>query len=215
MTVATPPRLRLPANEARASLARPVLAVVVLGLAVGAATSVLQTYLDTPWASLANAASPWLVPAFAVGLLWRRVTSAALAGFVVCGLELLGYYATAVARGYSASPNELRFWGACAVIAGPVLGAAGWAWRQESPRLRGLGASVLVAAWLAEAAVAYAWRLHYYSTAILFATIGLFILVGLGTYRRQHRRIVQWLALVLPIGILAEYALGLVSHQAF
>jgi len=216
VSVATDQRVALSSERAASSAAWwSALVVVVVGLAVGAATSLLQTYLHGPWASLANAASPWLVGAFAVGLLWRRPTSAAIAGFVVCALELLGYYATAVARGYSASPAELWFWGACAIVAGPVLGAAGWAWRREPPRLRGLGASVLVASWLAEAAVAYAWRLHYFSTAVLFATIGVTTWVGLGAYRRQHLQIARWLALVLPIGVLAECALGLVYPHAF
>jgi hypothetical protein len=43
--------------------------VAVVGLGVGAATSVLQKYLGSPWDSLANAASPWLTPMFALGVL--------------------------------------------------------------------------------------------------------------------------------------------------
>jgi len=74
-------------------------AVVAAGLLVGAATSVLQKYLNLPWASLVNAASPWLVPMFAAGMLWGRPPAAALAGAATGLLELAGYYLTAAARG--------------------------------------------------------------------------------------------------------------------
>jgi hypothetical protein len=191
------------------------LVVAAVGLGVGIATMVLQTSLDAPWASLVNAASPWLAPAFAVGVMWRRVSAAALAGLITCLLELLGYYATALARGYSASPTELWFWGGCAIVGGPVLGAAGWAWWRGPNRLRGLGASVLAAAFIAEAVVAYGWRLHDTSSAILFAAIGVAAVAPLGVHRRQCRRIALWLIAVLPVGIVAELALGLAYRQSF
>jgi hypothetical protein len=190
-------------------------AAVLLGAAVGSATAILQTYLDSPWASLANAASPWLAAAFAVGALQRRMPAAAVAGLVACVFELVGYYGTDAIRGYPASHTELVFWAATAVVGGPVLGVAGWSWWRGPERYRGLGAAVLAAAFLAEAAVSFGWRLHYLSTALLFAGIGVIVVVLLGRRNHDQLRITGWLGVVLPIGIVAEVVLDLAYRQSF
>ena len=50
---------------------------------------------------------------------------AAAAGMAVCLFELVGYYATAQARGYSTSESILVFWTACALVGGPIFGLSG------------------------------------------------------------------------------------------
>jgi Family of unknown function (DUF6518) len=191
-----------------------VLALVV-GLAVGALTSILQKYLDSPWLALVNSASPWLAPAFAVGAAGRRVRDSALAGFVACAAELLGYYATAELRGFPAGDGILLFWTVCGVIGGPLFGAAGLLWREGSGRLRGLGPALLGGAFLAEAGISYGWTLHYYSSAVLFAAIGVAAVAVLGFRARQHARAGLWLLATLPVGALGEIALGLVYTSSF
>jgi hypothetical protein len=195
-----------------------IAAVVLVGVLVGAVTDVLQKYLDTPWSSLANAASPWLAPAFAVGALQRRNWGAALAGLMTCVFELAGYYVASAVRGYYASDGGhaiLLFWTGCALVGGPVFGVAGRLWWQASGRFRGLGAAVLGAAFLAEAVVSYGYRLHYTSSAILFAAIGVALLGLLGLRGRQYVPMAGWLLATLPAGVLAEFALGLVYDQSF
>jgi hypothetical protein len=193
-----------------------VAVVVGLGLVTGAVTSVLQKYLGFPWLSLVNAASPWLAPAFVAGALQRRPGVAAVAGLGTCLFELLGYYLTTAVRGYYASGGHgiLLFWTACAVVGGPVFGSAGSLWRQAPARLRGLGTSVLTAAFLAEALVAYAWRLHYWSSAVLFAVVGVVLFAVLGR-RERHLPAARWLGATLPLGVLAELLLGLVYGRSF
>jgi hypothetical protein len=192
--------------------------VLIVGLGVGAATSILQARLSSPWLSLVNAASPWLAPAFVVGTMWRRPRAAASAGLLTCLLELGGYSVTAAVRGYTSSHTELLFWGAAAVVGGPIFGVAGWLWWRGSrglPRVRGVGASVLAAAFFAEAIVSFGWRLHYWSSAVLFGVLGVVAIALLGFHRRQHARIARWLVVTLPIGIVGELALGLLYRQAF
>lgn len=193
-------------------------APLVVGLAIGAATSALQKYLDFPWLALVNAASPWLAPAFAVGALWRRPVPAAVAGLATCLFELTGYYLTAAARGFYGEGGVggiVLFWAACGLIGGPIFGAAGWAWRHGDGRLRGLGPAVLAGAFVAEAAISYGWRLHYTSSAILFAVIGIALFAWLGTRGRQLTPAFRWLAVVLPAGVLAELVVGVVYNQSF
>jgi Family of unknown function (DUF6518) len=192
-----------------------VLFVVVTGLVVGLLTSILQKYLGSPWDSLVNAASPWLTPMFAAGTLWRRPAPAAVAGLGTGLLELVGYYVTAAVRGYPAGHSILLFWTACAVIGGPVFAMAGWAWWRTTGRLNSLGTAALPAAFLSEAAVSYGLRLHYLSSAILFAAVGILGFVVLGWRRRQYRALTTGLLVVLPVGVIAEVLLGLIYNQSF
>lgn len=198
-----------------ASLPARVAIALVVGLAVGAATSLLQRYLDFPWLALVNAASPWLIAAFAVGATMRGPRGAALAGFSTCLLELVGYYVTAVARGYTARNEILLFWSACALVGGPVFGAAGWSWWRGPANRRALGAAVLPAAFLAEAAVVYAWRLNYVSSAVLFSVIGVALVALLGLRGRQHTRVVRWLLVVFPVAVASEIVFVLVASSSF
>jgi hypothetical protein len=186
----------------------------VTGLVIGALTSVLQKYLGAPWGSLVNSASPWLAGMFALGTMWRRASAAAVAGCTVGVLELVGYYATAHLRGYPVSHSILLFWGVCALVGGPLFGAAGWEWWRGPTRLRGLGAAAMSSAFVAEAIVVYGIRLHYGSEAVLFAVVGASLAVVLGFRHRQHRRLAAWLIITLPAGALAELILELLYNQS-
>jgi hypothetical protein len=202
-------------GPAGAPAAARMAAVLVAGLLVGAGTSILQKYLGSPWDALVNAASPWLVPMFAAGVAWVRPPAAALAGAATGLAELAGYYLTAAARGYPAGPAILLFWAACAVLGGPLFGAAGWAWWRGPAALSALGTAALPAAFLAEAAVAYAWRLHYWSSAVLFAVLGVAVFVLASLHRRQYAAAARWLLAAFPAGVAAELLLGLIYSQSF
>jgi hypothetical protein len=188
---------------------------LVLGLGVGALTSVLQAHLDTPWLSLVNSASPWLVPAFVVGTMQRRLPGAAVAGLVTVLLELIGYTITAHARGFSSSHSLLVFWGVCAVVGGPVFGAAGNSWWRHRRTRAALGAAVMAAAFLAEGAIGYGWRLGYTSSAVLFCVIGSVIAVLLGQRHHQLFRTLRWLPATFVVGAIGELLLGLIYKQSF
>jgi Family of unknown function (DUF6518) len=189
--------------------------VIAVALAVGALTSVLQTYLNSPWLSLVNAASPWLTFAFLLGALYRSPLEAAFAGVATGLLELVGHYVVADARGYPAGGGIVVFWAACALLGDPVFGAAGWAWWRDHGRVGNLGAAVVPAAFLAEAAISYGVRLHYGSSAVLFATVGALAYGVLGLDRHQYLGIARWLLVTVPVAMLGELILGLVYRQAF
>ena len=74
---------------------------------------------------------------------------------------------------------------------------------------------MLPAAFFAEAAVSYGLRLHYASSAILFAPLGALAFALLGLHRRDHLGIARWLLATVPAAMLAELILGLVYRQAF
>ena len=101
------------------------------------------------------------------------------------------------------------------LLGGPLFGAAGWAWWRGPAALSALGTAALPAAFLAEAAVAYAWRLHYWSSAVLFAVLGVAVFVLAGLHRRQYAAAARWLLAAFPAGVAAELLLGLIYSQSF
>jgi hypothetical protein len=190
-------------------------AIVVVGLGVGIATSLLQPELRAPWLSLAKSAGPWLTPMFFLGALCRRPWAAAVVAGTTGLLELLGFFATAAVRGDAAEHGLVLFWAACALLGGPIFGVAGWMWWRRPRGLSALGGALLPATFFAEAAVTYGWRLHYLPSAILFVAVGMGVLLFLGLRGWQHGRIALWLLVAFPAGVVAELLVGMAYSQAF
>lgn len=184
-----------------------VVLALALGVAVGALTSLMQAHLDFPWLALVNAASPWLTTAFVAGALQSRLSVAMMVGVAATLLEVVAYYVTADLRGFGVSMTYVVVWSLCAVVGGPIFGAAGHVWRAVAPP--GMGAALLVAAYASEAVVAYYFRLGYTSTAWLFGAIALLLAVGLGWHQRQYAALARWLLPSLIAGVAGQFALGL------
>lgn len=203
----TTPGLEQSSQQQQHRLGR-ILLALALGITVGVLTSLLQKYLDYPWLALANAASPWLTTAFVAGALQSRLSTAVVAGVAATVLQVVAYYVTADLRGFGVSMTYVVLWSLCAVVGGPIFGAAGHAWWRAAPA--GVGAALLVAAYASEAVVAYQFRLGYSSTAWLFGAIALLLALGLGRHRSQYPAFARWLLPAFIAGVLGHVALGLV-----
>ncbi len=184
------------------------LLALALGAAVGVLTSFLQAHLDYPWLALVNAASPWLSTAFVAGVLQSRLSTAMLLGVAATALEVVAYYVTADLRGFGVSMTYVVLWSLCAVVGGPIFGAAGYVWWRAAPA--GLGAALLVAAYASEAVVVYHFRLGYSSAAWFFGAIALLLAIGLGWHRSQYPALARWLLPTFIAGVAGHAALGLV-----
>jgi Family of unknown function (DUF6518) len=205
---------RIPAATISAALRHVrirVLLVIAAGLSVGALTSVGQTHLAGALNAVVNSASVWLIGPFFVGSRMRSSRGAAAAGLAVCLLELVGYYATSELRGFSTGVAIVAFWTLCAVVGGPLFGASGRLWRTGGQASRGLGASILAAAFLAEGTWQYLHVLHYYATAALWIAIGMLIAITMTDGMRQR----HWLAVTVTLGIGCEMLLTHISSQGF
>lgn len=181
---------------------------LVLGFLVGVLTSLLQAGAEFPWLALVNAVSPWLTTAFVAGALQTRLRVAVLIGMAATFVQVVGYYVTAEVRGFDANLDYVLLWSACAVLGGPLFGAAGHLWRRAAPA--GVGASLLAATYAAEAVVSYGWRLGYTSSAVLFGAIALGLALGLGWHRGQLLATARWAGPALVAGFAGHFALGLV-----
>jgi hypothetical protein len=192
-----------------------VAVVSLIGIAIGALTSFLQTHLNAPWSSLVNSVTPWLLAAFFVGALSNRLDRAVGYGFLVTILELVGYTVTASLRGYPSGLAITLFWALGAVVGGPVFGWAGMVWARDSKGRGALGAAIFAGAFLAEGTVVYAIRLDYLTSAVLFWSLGIAAVLILGVAKRHVKSAALWLAVTVPIGMLAEVVLGFIYNQKY
>lgn len=95
---------------------------------------------------IGNAPTPWLIAAFIVGAVARRVILGAVAATVaLIGAVAIYYLLIGVTDERSGVPllGVGLAWAAVSAVAGPVLGAAGGRWRSGSPAARRGGAAIL------------------------------------------------------------------------
>ena len=173
---AAPSRRSPPLPPDDATVARPIATAALIGIAIGAATALVQPHLSLPWSALVNSASPWLLGGFAAGALAARRRLAVAAGLPACAVMVAAYYFTAAAIEMPVARYLGAFWLACAVVGGPVSGLAGWAWRRGTGRARAYGAAFPAGTFIAEAVGAYGFRLHYQPAVALFLLIGVALL---------------------------------------
>jgi len=166
------------------------LAVVIVGVVLGALTSVGQQHLPEQLTSFANSAGSWTLVAFGLSLLARRWWSGwlfALAAFVSL---LAGYTVASEIRGYATSPSMWVLWGTVAIVVAPVLGIMGaWA-RRDS----GVGRSVTTGALsgLLVGEGAYGLTVVADTTSPVYWTISIVVgLVGLVWFGCLRRPVAQ------------------------
>jgi hypothetical protein len=179
----------------------PLVAGVLIGALIGAATAVVQPHLGLPWSALANSASPWLLGGFAAGAVAARRGAAVGAGLLACVVEVRAYYSTATAIAMPVDHHLVPFWLICAAVGGPVAGLAGWGWRRGSGRLRAYGTAFPGGTFIAEAVGAYGLRLHYHPAVALFLVIGI-ALLGLMIRHAPWPDILAWTAVFVVAGAL-------------
>ena len=178
-------------------------AAPVAGLVVGALLAFGQAHLAGEFRPLLDSTAVFLLVPFALGVLMRTRRGAAGAG-LACALAQLGAWAGADAlRGPPLPEGAALSLLACAVVGGPLLGAAGQLARRGRPAVRGLGGAVACAVLVAEGA----WRdlhlLHAQTIGWLSIAVGLALGAGLLTRRERAR----WLGLAMPLALAAEVAL--------
>lgn len=117
--------------------------VVSVPVALGVLTAYAQGWLPQQMSSLANSAGSWTLVAFALSMLAPSGRLAAVFGVASLLGLLAGYVLGAGMRGYPSSNTMIVFWGAAALLAGPLLGLSGhWVkTRRDLLAAIGLGAA--------------------------------------------------------------------------
>lgn len=107
--------------------------VGIVGVSLGFLTAYAQEWLPDELGSLANSAGSWALVAFVLALLAADARTAAFFGFLALVALLTGYVLGANVRGFVSGRALIVFWGAAAVVAGPLLGlGAHWVKTQRS-----------------------------------------------------------------------------------
>lgn len=181
------------------------------GVVVGSLTSFGQAHLEGTLNPLVNSASAWLVVPFLVGALMRSPSSGALAGFLACSLQVVGYFVTSELRGFPASSSYVAFWTACAIVGGPLFGAGGRLWRSGRERLARPASTLLPAVFLAEGIWVYGIVLGYVGSTLLWLAIGATLAVALP----WRARAMGWLPITFSIGIAGEVLLTQILSRPF
>jgi len=118
--------------------------IVGLGLAFGALTVLGQAALPGSWNHFANSGSVWLIAAFVVGVLMPSVIWAMMGGFISLVMALAGYTAVITVLGPNYPFSTIAFWGAVALVGGPIFGLAGQWWRNTAGSWRHAASSALM-----------------------------------------------------------------------
>lgn len=176
----------------RAPVAEVALAVLV-GIGIGALTSVLQGQLG-PMDPLFNSAGSWCVVAALLASRTRRAGLAVLVGVLVLWSLLGGYLLATELRDLTMSRTFLLFWAACGAVGGPVMGLAGsWLRHHEAWRA---ALAVAASAGLLLGEAVYGLTVVVATTGatywVLQAVAGLAVVVGWVVHHRPEPR---WLAL--------------------
>lgn len=162
---------------------------VAAGLAIGAATLLLQKLLPGAWNHLANSGAVWVAGAFAFTA-WRarNPKEGAILGVLVLIGAVVGYYGSASVTGVQdvTAVRGPAIWSGVALVAGPVFGVAGFAYRRGPAVVRVVAVALLAGLFIAEALYLLA-EFSYLAEAVVTGAIGLGIPFALGRSDVERR----------------------------
>jgi hypothetical protein len=113
---------------------------------------------------------PWLLAAFAAGSISKNRALAAVTGFATLLAMLLGYYWIGNLDGSAEIAHTFRFWLAVSLVAGPVMGWAGWSWLGATALERVAGISILAGCLIAEGI--FFWSYGHRTVPVVEVAIG-------------------------------------------
>lgn len=153
--------------------------VLAIGLATGALTLLGQKHLPDSALQVANAWSVWLAASFAFGSLVRTSLWAIIGGAAVQALALAAWYITSylVLDLTLDTWNDPLFWAIGGLLGGPVLGLAGYLWRNGSDPLAACASALFGATVIADGI--YLLRTLRYDIGWAFVAVGLVAAIAL------------------------------------
>lgn len=151
----------------------PFLGVSMLsGVLLGILTLVGQMHLPDALLQLANSGAMWVIAAFVLGWYAPHWPVAILAGVLTLLSALVGYYGAApVLVGVQTTLNALILWVGTALLAGPVMGAAGYSAHAAAGYRQSIAKAALGAVFLGEA-------LYYQSIHQPVLTVAVFLAIA-------------------------------------
>lgn len=169
------------------------------GLVIGALTLGGQAILPGVLNQLANSGAVWIIIAFVIGRFAPSWKLASLAGLIALVGQVIGYYTTAsIIVGVPDSFTLIYFWLAVALVAGPILGAAGFFSVNAHGRWQKIATGMLGAVFIGEG-LYFLSILAYYANAALWLGLAVGITLAF-TFARRER--LQTLLVMVGLGLL-------------
>jgi hypothetical protein len=190
--------------------------VAVIAFFLGVMTAYAQGWLPDQVRSLANSSGSWALLAFLLALLAATRGASAVFGLLSLLALFASYVVGASVRGYPSSTQLMVFWGAAALLAGPLLGlAAFWVNSQGGP-LAALGAGAVSGVLVGEGVygLAYVADTTYPPYWWGQIVVGLILLLVVAARRlRQPRDIALGLGIstLTAAAFVAVYSQGLIA----
>jgi len=194
---------------------------IALGVALGS-LAWLSDRLEYPYSALipANMIGAWLGLGFILGASAKTVPTGALRGLIGL-LSGVGAYYLLISLSEAGfrligAPHAATTWGAVGLIAGPIFGAAGGAWRHWQGTGRALAVAVLAASLIAEGIVFGQLRFGDIGVTLLLVEVGIGVVVPFALLR-PGERLIGYLAtglLALAIGVAIQPIFVLVRAVA-
>jgi hypothetical protein len=170
----------------------------VAGLTLGGLTELGQSRLPEALHPLVNSAAPWVLVAFAVGLLGRTARLAGVGAVLSLAGSEIGYVAMAATRGFGSAATTVVFWLSAALFFGPLVGLAAYFWRTRGTPWGGLGGGLVAGIVGGEGLAAYLTVRGTTSGAYWIAQV----LVGLAMLSLVSRRTsFGWAIAAFAVGV--------------
>lgn len=190
--------------------------MAVIAFFLGVMTAYAQGWLPDQVRSLANSSGSWALLAFLLALLAATRGASAVFGVLALLALLAGYVVGASVRGYPSSTQLMVFWGAAALLAGPLLGLAAFWVRSCGGPLAALGAGAMSGVLVGEGvyALAYVADTTYPPYWWGQIVVGLVLLLVVAARRlRQTRDIALGLGIsaLTAAAFVAVYSQGLIA----
>lgn len=133
------------------------LVVASVSFVLGVLTAYAQGWLPEQVGSLANSSGSWALVAFLLAMLTLTPVAGGVAGALSLAALLGGYVVGAGLRDYPSSTSLIVFWGAAALVVGPLLGLGGyWVSKRRAP-LAAIGVGAMSGVLVGEGAYGLAY----------------------------------------------------------
>jgi hypothetical protein len=196
----------------RLSSAWVLLLVACASFGLGVLTAYAQGWLPEQVGSLANSSGSWALVAFLLAMLTTSPLAAGVAGALSLAALLGGYIVGAGLRDFPSSTSMIVFWGAAALLVGPLLGLGGFWVRERRGLLAAVGAGAMSGVLIGEGAYGLAYIADTTYPPYWWGSIGvglaLFLVVAVRRLGPRERALGVGICALTAIAFVLLYARG-------
>lgn len=186
--------------------------VASVSFGLGVLTAYAQGWLPEEVGSLANSSGSWALVAFLLAMLTTSPLAAGVAGALSLAALLGGYIVGAELRDFPSSTSMIVFWGAAALLAGPLLGLGGFWVKHRRGLPAAVGVSAMSGVLIGEGAYGLAYVADTTYPPYWWGSIGvglaLFLVVAVRRLGPRERALAVGICTLTAVAFVLLYARG-------